>query len=47
MVLSAEQAAAYYRQAGEWQLLEMTEGVGGGYDDRPSSWVNVIARKAG
>ena len=44
--LSAEQAAAYYRQAGEWQLLEMTEGVGGGYDDRPSSWVNVIARKA-
>ena len=45
--LSAEQAAAYYHLAGASQLLEMTEGVGGGYDDRPSSWVNVIARKAG
>ncbi len=44
--LSAEQATAYYRQAGEWQLFETSEGVGGGYDDRPSSWVNVIARKA-
>ena len=44
--LSPAQAEAYYRAAGEWQLLEMTEGVGGGYDDRPSSWVNVITRKA-
>ena len=43
--LSPLQAEAFYRTAGEWQLLEMTEGVGGGYDDRPSSWVNVIARK--
>ena len=43
--LSPQQAEAYYRQAGEWELFEMTEGVGGGYDDRPSSWVNVTARK--
>lgn len=44
--LSPAQAEAYYRAAGKWSLLEMTEGVGGGYDDRPSSWVNVITRKA-
>ena len=45
--LSPPQAEAYYRRAGEWALFEMTEGVGGGYDDRPSSWVNVIAQKPG
>lgn len=43
--LSPQQAEDYYRQAGHWALFEMTEGNGGGYDDRPSSWVNVIARK--
>lgn len=45
--LSREQAADFYARAGEWQTIELTEGVGGGYDDRPSSWVNIIARKAG
>lgn len=43
--LSPDQARMYYGQAGAWQLFEMTEGVGGGYDDRPSSWVNVTAQK--
>lgn len=45
--LSPAQAERYYRHAGTWQQFEMSEGVGGGYDDRPSSWVNVIARKPG
>jgi SAM-dependent methyltransferase len=44
--LSPAQAESYYRQAGDWSEFSMTEGVGGGYDDRPSSWVNVIARKS-
>lgn len=45
--LSPQQTEAYYRQAGEWARFEMTEGIGGGYDERPSSWVNVTARKLG
>ena len=43
--LSAEQACHYYRRSGDWQLLELTEGQGAGYDGRVSPWVNVIARK--
>lgn len=43
--LSPGQVEAFYRQAGAWPMFEMNEGVGGGYDDRPSSWVNVTARK--
>jgi SAM-dependent methyltransferase len=43
--LSPQQANDYYLKAGQWDSFEMTEGVGGGYDDRPSSWINVIARK--
>lgn len=45
--LSPQQAEAFYRMTGVWAAFEMTEGVGGGYDDRPSAWVNVIARKPG
>lgn len=44
--LSREQAAEFYVRAGAWKIVELTEGIGGGYDDRPSSWVNVIAQKA-
>lgn len=43
--LSAEQAEAYYRAAGEWALLELIFGEGAGYKGRRSPWVNVIARK--
>lgn len=45
--LSSDQAEAYYRAAGSWQTLELTEGEGEGYKGRRSPWVNVIARKAG
>lgn len=44
--LSPEQAEAFYRQAGEWQESELTQGEGAGYDGRISPWVNVIVRKA-
>ncbi|MDE2435021.1 MAG: methyltransferase domain-containing protein [Sphingomonadales bacterium] len=44
--LSREQAADFYARFGHWQGVGLTEGIGGGYDDRPSSWVNVIAQKA-
>ncbi|MBS0475810.1 MAG: class I SAM-dependent methyltransferase [Proteobacteria bacterium] len=43
--LSREQAQAFYAHTGAWDRLEFSEGIGGGYDNRPSSWVNVIARK--
>ena len=45
--LSPDQAQAYYRSAGSWQLLELTRGEGLGYKGRRSPWVNVIARKTG
>jgi SAM-dependent methyltransferase len=43
--LSADDASRYYRAAGEWELLELTQGEGPGYKGRKSPWVNVIARK--
>lgn len=43
--LSHEQAEAFYRAAGDWELLELTHGEGPGYKGRRSPWVNVIARK--
>lgn len=45
--LSRDQAEAFYRGAGPWQLLELTHGAGPGYKGRRSPWVNVIARKPG
>lgn len=45
--LSREQADEYYRRAGTWALLELTEGEGAGYQGRMSPWVNVIAQKSG
>ncbi len=42
---SPEQAEAFYHAAGDWRLLELTQGEGAGYDGRISPWVNVIARK--
>ena len=44
--LSPEQAEVFYRTAGDWQSLELTQGEGPGYKGRRSPWVNVIARKA-
>lgn len=44
--LSPEQAREHYVAAGDWNLLEFTEGEGAGYKGRYSPWVNVIARKA-
>ncbi|MEQ1494949.1 MAG: class I SAM-dependent methyltransferase [Novosphingobium sp.] len=43
--LSHDQAEAFYREAGEWDCLELTHGEGPGYQGRRSPWVNVIARK--
>ena len=45
--LSPEQAEAFYRAAGDWALLELTQGAGAGYQGRISPWVTVIARKPG
>ncbi len=44
--LARFEAEACYRAAGDWQVLELTEGEGAGYCGRISPWVNVIARKA-
>lgn len=43
--LSSDQAESYYRAAGAWQSVELTESEGEGHKGRRSPWVNVIVRK--
>lgn len=43
--LSAEQGEAYYRTAGKWAMLEIEEGLGGGYDGVQGPWIRISARK--
>lgn len=45
--LARDQAEQFYRTAGTWALLEITEGEGSSYKGGSSTWVNVIARKPG
>lgn len=43
--LAADEARRLYEGAGPWQEVEITEGLGGGYDGVQGPWVRVIARR--
>lgn len=43
--LAADEARRLYEDAGPWQEIEVTEGLGGGYDGVQGPWVRVIARR--
>lgn len=36
---------ALYAEAGDWDVVALEEGQGGGYDGRPAPWVAVTLRK--
>lgn len=38
---------AAYRSAGEWELLEIAEEMGGGFDKVPTRWLFVTGRRGG
>ncbi|KQM54501.1 SAM-dependent methyltransferase [Sphingomonas sp. Leaf208] len=42
---SSEVLRAAYLAAGPWLSLEIDEQQGGGYDDQPTQWVSVTARR--
>lgn len=44
--LSRSDAEDYYRAAGEWDVLEFEESIGGGYFGKVGPWIKVTARKA-
>lgn len=44
--LAREEVEAAYRDAAAWDILELTEGVGGGYDGVPGPWVRITLRRA-
>jgi SAM-dependent methyltransferase len=44
--LSAVEAEAAYREAGDWAVLEISEHIGGGYDGQQGPWLKLLARKA-
>ena len=44
--LSREQAEEFYRQSAHWELIEIEDGVGGGYDGKQGPWIKVTACKA-
>jgi len=41
-----EELEAAYRDAAPWDGLDLTEGLGGGYDGVQGPWVQIIARRA-
>ena len=41
-----EVLSAKYLAAGSWSSVELEEQQGGGYDDEPTQWMSVTARKA-
>lgn len=43
--LSYEQADDIYRRSADWALVEIEEGVGGGYDGKQGPWIKVTARR--
>lgn len=43
--LAVDEARRLYEDAGPWQEIEVTEGLGGGYDGVQGPWVRVIARR--
>lgn len=43
--LSAAQGEAFYRAAGDWESLQIEEGLGGGYDGVQGPWIWIWGRK--
>lgn len=37
---------AWYRGSGDWGILEISQGWGGGYDGRQGPWLQVTAKRA-
>lgn len=44
--LSRGEADTFYRQAGDWSMIEFEESIGGGYFGKVGPWIKVTARKA-
>jgi SAM-dependent methyltransferase len=43
--LTRDEAEVAYRTAGDWAVLDIEEGLGGGYDGVQGPWLKVVARK--
>lgn len=43
--LSADELAATYRNAAAWQDVTIAESAGTGYDNEPTRWLTVLARR--
>lgn len=44
--LSADQGRRFYETAARWALINIEEGLGGGYDGVQGPWIRILARKA-
>ena len=43
--LSREDVTEAYRKSGPWEVVSVTESLGGGYDGRQGPWVAVVVRR--
>ena len=43
--LSREDVTEAYRRSGPWEVVSVTEYLGGGYDGRQGPWVAVVVRR--
>ncbi len=43
--LACEEVESIYRDAAAWDILDLSEGVGGGYDGAQGPWVRITARR--
>ena len=45
--LSREDITEAYRKSGPWEVVSVTESLGGGYDGQQGPWVAVTVRRPG
>ena len=45
--LSREDVSEAYRRSGPWEVVSVTESLGGGYDGQQGPWVAVTVRRPG
>ncbi len=45
--LTADEVRAAYRRSAEWDILSLTEDLGGGYDGVRGPWIGITACKPG
>ena len=45
--LSREDVTEAYRKSGPWEVVSVTESLGGGYDGQQGPWVAVTVRRPG